>query len=180
MVISWIVRAAIRWAKAEQAAYAGYSVPIAEAHKRFMGGFFEQEALNAVRIVLVERIPAPALYERLSALGIPLPDYRRRFVGITLQDYIFISNQCARDLDGRRCLLFHELVHVVQYRVLGLEQFMSTYINEWLAVGCRYRRICHEVMAAQLTTRYLQEPGRPFNVKAIVEQRLERSMHFRS
>lgn len=68
-------------------------------------------------------------------------------------------------------LLFHELVHLVQYDVLGTRGFIRAYIGGWLRAGCRYRDIPLEVEAYHLTDRF--EAGERFDVAAEVRSRID-------
>ena len=51
-------------------------------------------------------------------------------------------------------LLFHELVHVVQYEVLGVEEFTRRYVDGWAAGGFSYRDIPLERMAYRLQAEF--------------------------
>lgn len=60
-------------------------------------------------------------------------------------------------------LLFHELVHVEQYRQLGIERFAELYVRGFLAGG-GYDSIPLEVNAYTLGAHYEAEPQRAFSV----------------
>jgi hypothetical protein len=52
--------------------------------------------------------------------------------GLTLQYGIFIRADCWHD----RCLVFHELVHTLQYeRLGGFSQFLQQYLYECITIG---------------------------------------------
>ena len=59
--------------------------------------------------------------------------------------------------------LFHELVHVVQYRKLGLSEFAAKYVTGFLRGGS-YEQIPLEINAYQLDTEYTRNPKRHFAV----------------
>ncbi len=73
-------------------------------------------------------------------------------------------------------LLFHELVHVVQYRLLGVEQFAQRYVDGWLAGRDRFRSdpaqryvsIPLERNAYDLQKRYEGAPAAVFSVEEAV------------
>jgi hypothetical protein len=65
-------------------------------------------------------------------------------------------------------LLFHALVHVVQYRVFGLERFLELYVRAFMQTGV-YVNVPFEVHAFQLDERFAQSPAMPFSVQAEVE-----------
>ncbi len=51
-------------------------------------------------------------------------------------------------------LLFHELVHVVQYEVLGVDEFTRRYVGGWAEGGFSYRDISMERMAYRLQAEF--------------------------
>ncbi len=64
-------------------------------------------------------------------------------------------------------LLFHELVHVVQYQKLGLPEFAAKYVRGFLNGGS-YEAIPLEVNAYELEARFAAEPAMPFSAEAEV------------
>jgi hypothetical protein len=73
-------------------------------------------------------------------------------------------------------LLFHELVHVVQFRQLGVREFSRRYVAGYTFTRS-YRRIPLEVCAFSLEDRFLR--GQRFDVELAVEDWLasEREPH---
>ena len=76
--------------------------------------------LSAARIAIVAEIPAPPVME----FDLPefLPMTTMPFSGITFRDMFFTV--AADTTEGLCC---HELVHVVQWGTLGVEDFLITY-----------------------------------------------------
>jgi len=66
--------------------------------------------------------------------------------------------------------LFHELVHVAQYRALGLERFARLYVEGFLRGGS-YEAIPLERQAYALGERFEYERERRFSVEADVQER---------
>jgi len=64
-------------------------------------------------------------------------------------------------------LLFHELVHVEQYRQLGIERFSELYVKGFLTGG-GYNGIPLEKQAYALGTQYETNPQHLFSVQDIV------------
>lgn len=60
-------------------------------------------------------------------------------------------------------LLFHELVHVVQYERLGLPEFVAKYVGGFLSGGS-YEAIPLEMNAYELEARFATAPARSFSV----------------
>jgi hypothetical protein len=67
-----------------------------------------------------------------------------------------------------RSTLFHELVHVVQYQLLGIDQFGLRYLEKYLGSG--YEAMPLEVIAVELANRL--GAGEVFDVAAAVAERL--------
>lgn len=60
--------------------------------------------------------------------------------------------------------LFHELVHVEQYKQLGVRRFARLYVRGFLWTGA-YESISLEVQAYELEGRYAANPALRFNVR---------------
>lgn len=127
-------------------------------------GFYRPETLSSAKVVAVQNIPVPPL----SAMGLSrFADFERMpMAGITYLDTFFIRPEWA----GRESLYFHELVHIVQWRILGPERFLWAYADGLERFG--YRDSPLEVVAYDLQERF--DAGvKPFDVEAEVEQRLQ-------
>ena len=75
----------------------------------------------------------PDFYPTLRSLSLTnLPD-QSAMAAITFCDVI-VSHEAFSD-----GLLFHELVHVEQYRQLGIPHFAQLYVRGFLKGGRRYR-----------------------------------------
>jgi hypothetical protein len=125
-----------------------------------MNGFFRPELLNSTRALVLEneRVGNPEFYPMLDELGFRnLPNFQT-MAAITFND-IIVSHQ---PLDAR--ILFHELVHVEQYRQLGVERFAELYVRGFLSGGS-YEAIPLEVSAYGLEGTFLRAPHRPLSVE---------------
>jgi hypothetical protein len=124
--------------------------------------YFEPADLDRVRVV--QRDPLPVTDPPFSAfvrhLGFDYPGISAS-EGITFDHIIAVRTWNDR-------LLFHELVHVVQYRLLGVETFTHLYIRGFLSKGS-YDRIPLEVCAYELDRR-LDRGGAPFRVQSEVKR----------
>ena len=67
--------------------------------------------------------------------------------------------------------LAHELVHVVQYRVLGLRKFAQLYVRGFLDGG-GYEGIPLEIQAYELEERIRRDPEKVFSVEEDVTLRM--------
>ena len=66
-------------------------------------------------------------------------------------------------------LLFHELVHVCQYGVLGLDRFVTLYLSDWRQ-QFDYDAIRLERQAFALEARFRRQQSRPIDVLREVER----------
>jgi hypothetical protein len=69
-------------------------------------------------------------------------------------------------------LLFHELVHVVQYRKLGLAEFATKYVRGFLTGGS-YEAIPLEINAYELEGRFAVAPTNIFSVETEVQASID-------
>jgi hypothetical protein len=135
--------------------YAPRAVPLSVQQRAEMGGFFSPELLNDVRLVVLdgERVANPEFYPMLRSLGFEnLPD-QSAMAAITLSDTVVAHGPFTNGL------LFHELVHVEQYRQLGVNDFSSLYVRGFLSGG-GYDGIPLERNAYMLGARYEKDPAR--------------------
>jgi hypothetical protein len=65
-------------------------------------------------------------------------------------------------------LLFHELVHVVQYQKLGVPGFSAKYVTGFLSGGS-YETLPLEMNAYKLDARFAGAPAKPFSVEDEVQ-----------
>jgi hypothetical protein len=104
--------------------------------------------LAKTRVVVVPRVPFPPV----SQLG--LPEFRAMetmpLAGVTYKDTFFVASGQQQD-----SLYFHELVHVVQWARLGVDNFLYAYAIGLLQYG--YHQTPLEQMAIQLQARFNQQ-----------------------
>lgn len=138
------------------------------AFERFFGG----ELLESARFKTVPVIENPSFYRELEAMGQLIPLDFTVMGGITFEDTILLSERYLEEHELSPGLLFHELVHVVQYRRLGVAEFVTRYVRGWAENGYEYRAIPLEQDAYELQARYERSPMQPFSVREEVARRL--------
>lgn len=148
-----ILRAARAWVRNRRNRYRPQGLPLAPPDIAWLSAFFDPQLLARVRI---------------CRATLPVP----HFAGITYGDTILIAPGAPGSGHAWRRLLFHELVHVVQYEVLGLDGFVNRYLRGWAAAGYQYRAIALEEDAYAIEAMFSADPGRPFPVREEVERRL--------
>lgn len=101
--------------------------------------YFSDGLLAATKVVSVDRVPVPPL----AALGLnQFSEFvNGNYDGITYLDTFFVKHYRAAD----ERLYFHELIHVVQWRLLGPERFLAAYAAGLEVHG--YRNSPLEMMA---------------------------------
>jgi Serpin (serine protease inhibitor) len=139
--------------------YAPRAIPLSAQQKIKMAGFFSPDVLDDARLLVLsgERVDNPDFYPMLRSLGFNnLPD-QSTMGAITFSDTVVSHGLFT---DG---LLFHELVHVEQYRQLGVPSFSARYVRGFLNGG-GYEGIPLERNAYMLGERYEKDPARHFSV----------------
>lgn len=146
--------------------------PLASGDRDEVAAFFDAVLLDAIRVVRVDRIENPPFYAELEKAGITIPLDFTETAAITFNDTIVVAEPKI-PAAHRISLIFHECVHVVQYKVLGVERFMEEYVHGWARAGFSYGNIPLEQEAYRLQKEFDKRRGRFFSVEAAVRQRLE-------
>lgn len=118
--------------------------------RRELQAAFNTGTLDAVRIAEVPVFDNPSFYAELDlGGGVQLLNFQQ-MAGITFGDTIAISPGRMAHGETLASLLFHELVHVVQYDALGINEFIRRYVLGWAAAGFDYYQIPFERDAYEL------------------------------
>lgn len=171
-LLEFLIREGAAWVQAQSNLHRPNGRVLTAQEKQNFSGFFEPETLDATRMRKVPVIENPEFYGQLAQLGVQVPLDFSQMAGITFADTILISvarTPLGAPLDS---LIFHELVHVVQYEVLGVPEFVLRYVQGWAQNGFRYDGIPLERDAYELQGRYDSQPQRAFSVRAEVHRRL--------
>jgi len=140
--------------------YAPRAVHLTARQRTTVGAFFATELLDDARLLVLEdeRVPNPDFYPMLRGVGLKsLPD-QTGMAAITFGDVVVSHEPFS---DG---LLFHELVHIEQYRQLGIPRFADLYVRGFLNGGS-YEDIPLEVNAYSLEDRFRRDPQQGFSVQ---------------
>ncbi len=134
-----------------------YFVPY--IHTECLVPFFPEEVLATTSVLnLEEQLSNPPFYKDLVSFGLrDLPDFSQMtavtFVDVVVSQEVFTPE-----------LLFHEFVHVVHYRQLGVERFARLYVEGFLKGGS-YEKIPLERNAYALQSRFESSPNERFSVE---------------
>ncbi len=172
VVIDFLIQNGAEWVRAQRDLYRPTARPLTTEEKAAFAGFFDAQTLDSAQIKNVPVIQNPEFYGQLSALGVSTPLDFTMMAGITFEDTILISVTRTLPSTPFAPLLFHELVHVVQYETLGLQGFVVQYIRGWEQNGFQYAAIPLEHDAYELQSRYESQPQQAFSVRAEVRRRL--------
>ncbi len=166
--VQWVVDQVRDYILGERERYSPRCLPLAESEVLVLRGFFPDDLLTNVRTCVLqqERMENPAFYRQVRRWGILNVLDFEDMAAITLMD-IVVSHV---PFDER--LLFHELVHVVQYRMLGPEEFARRYVHGFLSGG-GYENIPLEEQAYALDGRFALAPDKVFSVEDEVQTWLE-------
>lgn len=121
--------------------------------------FFPADDLHRVKTLVLEgeRVEDPHFYSLARMMGIRnLPSFAD-VAAVTFVDVIVSHEPFTLPL------LFHEMVHVVQYSLMGSKQFAELYVSGFIR-GRSYEEIPLEKNAYQLESRFSADRGDLFSV----------------
>lgn len=168
------IRWGTRWVASRRDHHRPRASPLDPAERDELTPHFPSGVLGAVRVRRVESIEPPRTLAALGRLGVDAPLAGGTIRGIAFDDTIVVLDRLPAA--AATSLLFHELIHVVQYRLLGVRGFVERYVRGWLESEGSYRDIPLERDAYELQRRHAEEPGRPIRVLEAVVARLDRSV----
>ncbi len=157
--IAEISRLVAQYIIAQRERFSPQAVPLDAAQRAVLAGFFLPRALEAAQVLILHgiRVGNPPFYPVLAGMGFSgLPDFSQ-MAAITFRDVVVSHVSLS---DG---LLLHELVHVEQYRQLGIPRFAGLYVRGFLSSG-GYDGIPLETNAYALGRRFEANPRQKFSV----------------
>lgn len=171
-VITFLIENAIIWAESQRDRYRSTGRKLDDKERDEMKRFFGPETLDKIRIKMVPIIENPDFYPTLMKMGIPEPMDLTTASGITYIDTVLISEKYLIHRSHWLPLIFHELVHIVQNEILGVQEFMKQYVFGWADNGFNYASIPMEKDAFDLAAKYESNPRHSFSVINEVRLRL--------
>jgi hypothetical protein len=154
------------WIARTLRAHAAETQTVASKNFSRLPKYFSDNLLNEARVVIVECVPMPPL----TSLGLrQFTEFERSDnSGVTYLDTFFLRRERAHD----EALYFHELIHVVQWRLLGPARFLATYVEGLEAWG--YRNSPLEVMAYDAEDKFARATT-VFDAERLVAEQLEQA-----
>jgi hypothetical protein len=159
---------ATAWVLKRRRTYRGIGRSLSVEELATLGPYFDRALLERVRVAEIKHIENPGPVRWAMPLGLKPSMDLRRMMGMAFVDTVVLTGWTGRVRS--RSVLFHELVHVVQYQVLGTRGFLAQYVRGWLASGRDYWSIPFEEEAYSLTDRFNR--GEVFAVEKEVRSRL--------
>ena len=152
-ILGDFVNEGTKWVRSQREALRPSSEELnAELRNRY-SSYFSPSILDAARLCFAEIIPNPTFYATLEERGISIPLDFNQMEGITYDDTILVTEQSSKT-EFFVPLVFHELIHVVQYSRLGVDAFMKQYVHGWAGNNFDYYSIPLEKEAYLLQERF--------------------------
>jgi len=164
--IAWVIQQVAAYIGEQRDIYVHRALPLDANQRAAMRPFFRAAILDSARVLVLseERVGNPPFYGDLIKIGFSgnsLPNFAH-MAAITFVDTV-VSHEPFTER-----VLFHELVHIVQYEKLGLPDFSARYVRGFLSGGS-YKAIPLEMNAYELDARFAAGPTIPFHVEAEVQ-----------
>ncbi len=140
--------------------YLSSAIPLTNRQKAVMWPYFSAALLDRIRILELdgERVPNPPFYEEARAMGlVNLPEWTHMRSLTFLEVVVFNEKLSERSL-------FHGLVHVVQFDVLGLERYTELFVRSFLNTKLHIS-VPLEAHTFSLESKFAEHPAERFSVE---------------
>jgi hypothetical protein len=153
------------WIQQTLKAHSGQAKPVGSIGFTRLPRYFTEGLLSSTHIVVVDQVPMPPL----SSMGLSqfAAFEHGDFDGITYLDTFFVKRRSA----SAERLYFHEMIHVVQWRLLGPERFLAIYADGLERFG--YRESPLEAMAYDAEESFVRS-YQIFDAERLVAEQLNR------
>jgi hypothetical protein len=135
-VVRFLTGRVADWITAQRTRYRRAAHPLSPDQRGGLARFFEEPTVERVRVLRVPSIEDPPWHGDVPGHKWDL----REMSGITYQDVVLINDEFVPH-PAPLGLLFHEMVHVAQYQLLGVEEFARQYVRGWATNGFSYLSI---------------------------------------
>ena len=165
--LAGLVAEAVAWMQQQRDKYYPLGEPLSEPARHKLRAFFSPEILDGLRIKHVsatgEAIPYPPFYERVRAGGSRVvPDAAHMTAMPFIDVALFNREPTLRTI-------FHTLVHVTQFSMVGLEKVMVGYFHALNESGL-WMVVSYEEQAYRMDARFTKDPADVFSVEAEVRE----------
>lgn len=166
-LVTYLVENSAMWLSAQREVHAPDAEPLPDTTRAALRGYFEPSTLARARIRRVPVIENPAFYGEFEQAGESIPLDFRVWAAITFDDVIVV-NDAQVPGPPPHSVIFHEMVHVVQFGMLGVEEFARRYVRRLAQNRFQYMAIPLETIAFDLQDRFETSGGRRFSAEANV------------
>lgn len=171
-MVAYLIDHGRAWVQGQRDLHRPDALPLTPAAAAALSPFFEAGTISNARFKAVPIIENPGFYAELEAMGQSMPIDFTDMSGITFGDTVLLSDRHVEAQDPPLSLLFHEMVHVVQYELLGVGEFILRYVTGWAENGLQYRAIPLERDAYDLQARFERAPAEGFSARQEVSRLL--------
>jgi hypothetical protein len=136
--------------------------PVSECGYSRLSAYYSKETLKSSEVVVVDKLPLPPL-TGMGLIGFEAFE-QGDYAAITYLDTFFVRRHFQSE-----SLYFHELIHVIQWRMLGPERFLAAYASGLERFG--YLESPLEAMAYE-AQRQFETSTIPFDAEKFVSDQL--------
>lgn len=169
--VSYLVENTTEWIRSQRAHHAALALPFPDTTRQALRGYFEAETLDRARLRRVPSIDNPAFYTEFERAGETIPLDFSSWAAITFGDVILI-NESLVSTPLPHSVVFHEMVHLVQYGILGIQEFARRYVHRLVQTRFEYMNIPLETEAFDLQDRFERSAGEVFSAEALIRENL--------
>lgn len=141
------------WIESQRVEHLPQARPLTDSERAALGAYFSGESIAQARVANVDRVPSPPFFgsivKQLAFIGKRVHFDFSAGAGITFGECILIANPAVPI-----GLLFHEMVHVEQYRILGMKEFAKAYVQGIVDSNFIYEKIPLEAIAFEMSARF--------------------------
>ncbi len=170
-LVSYLAENAAHWIESQRAQHRLHADPLPDTTLAALSGFFAKETLDRTRIRHVASIDDPPFYREFEEAGESFPLDFKVWAAITFGDVILVNREQVPGPPSHS-VIFHEMVHVVQYDVLGIHEFARTYVTPFIQNRFNYMSIPLESVAFDLQGRFEEWSGDPFSAEAEIRSQI--------
>ena len=147
--------------------------PLTRAEFENLSGYFDDELLETIRVVKVDRIENPEFLHLLTTAELPIPwDYSQEDALAVIDTILLVESRI--DPADLLSVLFQKCVFVVQFQVLGPYKMGARYLHGLIQNGFNYSELPMQRQAVDLQMRF--DAGlRPFSVRTEVEEAVRKN-----
>ena len=170
-LVSYLAENAGHWIDSQRAQHRVHADPLPDTTLAALSGFFEKGTLDRTRIRHVPSIENPPFYKEFEEAGEAFPLDFTVWAAITFGDVILVNGEQVPGPPSHS-VVFHEMVHVVQYDELGIHEFARRYVTPFVQSRFNYMSIPLESVAFDLQGRFEERSGDPFSAEEEIRSRI--------